>query len=64
MKVIGKMIFNMDMERKFGQIIQNMKVLIMMERSMARVFIYGQMVASMMVIGLIIELKGMVLILG
>jgi len=49
------MICNMDMEKKFGQIIQNMKVLITMERNMARVFISGLMVASMTVIGLIIE---------
>ena len=37
MKGIGKMIYNMDMEKRFGQIIRNMKVNTMKERKMEEV---------------------------
>jgi hypothetical protein len=64
MKVIGKMICSMDMEKKFGQIIANMKENIMMERNMEEDCMCGPMEACMMVTGMKIELRGMELILG
>lgn len=55
MKDIGKMICNMGMEKRYGQIIQNMKVNTMKEKSMAEDFMFGQMQVSMMVVGTKIE---------
>ena len=55
MKVNGKMIFRMDMESKLGRMVQNSKETTKKVKSMAKVLIYGLMVANMLVIGLKIE---------
>ena len=57
MKGIGKMIYNMDMEKRFGQIIRNMKVNTMKEKSMVKGFMSGQMVVCMRESGMRTELK-------
>ena len=56
MKVIGKMIFNMDMELKLGLMDQNMKATTKTGRNMERAHIHGQMVPDMLGIGLITKL--------
>ena len=55
MKENGKMIFNTVKEKKFGQIIQCMKVIIMKARNMAKDSIFGKMGRVTTVIGMKIE---------
>ena len=57
MKGIGKMIYNMDMEKRFGQIIRNMKVNKKKKKSMVKGFMSGQMEVCMKESGMRIELK-------
>jgi hypothetical protein len=64
MRVNGKMIYNMDLARKYGLMDQNMKEIIMKEKNTEEDYIYGKMAQCIMVIGLIIELKDMVNING
>jgi hypothetical protein len=64
MKAIGKMIFSMAMERKFGQITLSMKENIMKAKSMVKVHMYGLMEVCTREIGLRIVLRDMELILG
>jgi hypothetical protein len=55
MKDTGEMIFNMDMVKKYGQMDQGMKEIILKEKSMEKVLIYGLTAAHTMEIGLIIK---------
>ncbi len=48
MKVIGKMINNMEMELKFGQMGLDTKVNIKMEKNMVLVHLIGPMEANIM----------------
>jgi len=59
MKAIGKMIYNMDQERRCGQTSQSTKEIIMKERNMARDCMCGQTAARTTVTGLRIESKAM-----
>ena len=52
MKVNGKTIFNMVLEKKYGQITVNMKDIIQKVRNMEKVFIFGKMAQCTMVTGL------------
>lgn len=64
MKVTGKMIFNMAMEKKFGQMDQSTKETIKRAKSMEEDSMSGLMAALMMVNGLTIKLKVMVNMFG
>jgi formiminotetrahydrofolate cyclodeaminase len=55
MKDTGEMIFNMDMVKKYGQMDQGMKEIILKEKSMEKALIYGLTAAHTMEIGLIIK---------
>ena len=63
-KGIGKMIFNMDLELKLGQMGINIKANMLLERKMDRVIIFGKMGAIIKEIGLIIKLKVLVYMYG
>lgn len=64
MKDTGRMIYNMDLERKSGQIIPGTKESIMKEKSTVEDAMFGLMVANTMVIGSKIGLKDMEHTLG
>ena len=55
MKESGKMTCNMDKAKKFGQIIQCMRVTITRARNMEKDFTFGKMGLAMMAIGTKIE---------
>lgn len=55
MKGIGRMIYNMGKEKKSGQMEADTKVNIEKEKSMVKVFMFGQMEVLMMENGLIIK---------
>ena len=57
MKDTGKMIYSMDMERKYGLITLSMKENTMKVKSMVKELMYGQMVACMKETGLRTVLK-------
>lgn len=57
MKDIGRMIYRMDMVLNHGQIVQNMKVIIKKDKSMAKEHMYGVMVQHMRAIGRTIKLQ-------
>lgn len=64
MKGNGEMIYNMDLERKYGLMDLNTKEIISKEKNTEVGYIYGKMAQCIMVIGLIIESKDMVNING
>ena len=64
MRVNGKMIFNMDSEKKSGQTTVSTRVITQKVKNMVKVFIYGKMVQCITEIGLKIESKDMVNING
>jgi len=64
MKESGKMTCSTDMAKRFGQITQCMRGLIMRVRSMGVVSIFGRTVPATMVTGTKTALKGMVFING
>lgn len=49
---IGKTIYNMVLEKKYGQITLNMKANIMKERNMEEDYMFGQMEVNTKVIGM------------
>lgn len=51
MKVIGRMIYSMDMVKKFGQMVHNMKEIILKVKSMAKEDMFGPMEVLMKEIG-------------
>ena len=55
MRENGKMIYNMDRVKRFGQIIRCMRDTIMKGKSMEKVFIFGKMDLAMTETGLKIE---------
>lgn len=59
-----KIIINMVLGLKHGQMERNMKDSIFMVKNMVKEFIYGMMVPHMMVIGIKITLLDMVYTLG
>ena len=64
MKVIGRKIFNMDMEKNPGLMVLIMKENIMRAKNMVKGIIFGMMGQNMKVNGQIIKLKVMEIING
>lgn len=64
MKDTGKMIFNMDLEKRFGLITRSTRVNTTRGRNMAKVLMYGLMAAHTKETGMKIGLKVMVHTLG